>query len=295
MARRKCQRGFTLLEALVVLAVVLVGLVVVGAIVLNTGHRRKLPNSMLTVKDSSQVRGILQAMVLWGQNNGGTYPLPSLVDVDDATVPEQGAAKNTSANIYSMLIWNGLVTVEMLVSPVEMGNVEKYKGYELSSPRAAVDPRKAQWDPAFRADFTGREPGGVSYAHMLPGAARAATWANTFNATEVVVANRGPRVNGVTYNANGSIASIDADRKSVTYQFYAPVDTWTGNVGYNDNHVMFGQSMSPTGISYLTGSGAVRADVLFYDEPDDPGGMNAFLSLFTTAGDTRSDFTTIWD
>ncbi|MCH8930716.1 MAG: hypothetical protein IIA98_07360, partial [Proteobacteria bacterium] len=49
------------------------------------------------------------------------------------------------------------------------------------------------------------------------------------------------------------------------------------------------------GISYLTGSGAVRADVIFYDEPDDPGGMNAFLSIFVTAGKTREAFRAIWD
>ena len=293
MKRRNCRRGFTLLEALVVLAVVLVGLVIVGAFVLNVNRRPAATH--FNMKDSSQVRGVMQAMTLWAQNNGGTYPLPSLLDVNDATVPEQGAAKNTSANIYSMLIWHGLATVDLLASPVEQGNVKKYKGYELSNPQAAVDPSRAQWDPAFRADFTGTEPGGVSYAHMLPGGARAATWANTFRATEVLISNRGPLVNGVTYNANGSIASVDADKNSVTYRFYTPDDTWTGNIGYNDNHVKFEQSMSPEEVSYLTGSRAVRADVIFYDEPVDPGGMNAFLSIFVTAGETREAFRAIWD
>ena len=81
----------------------------------------------------------------------------------------------------------------------------------------------------------------------------------------------------------------------MTYRFYTPDDTWTGNIGYNDNHVKFEQSMSPEEVSYLTGAGTVRADVIFYDEPDDPGGLNAFLSIFVTAGETREAFRAIWD
>ena len=69
MKRRNCELGFTLLEALVVLAVVLVGLVIVGAFVLNVNRRPAATH--FNMKDSSQVRGVMQAMVLWAQNNGG--------------------------------------------------------------------------------------------------------------------------------------------------------------------------------------------------------------------------------
>jgi hypothetical protein len=283
-------RGMTLVEVLVVLA----GSIFLAAIatVVQPAPRTGCGGP---TKDSSQVRGVLQALVLFAQNNGGTYPLPSRLDIDNNTVSERGTAKDTSANIYSIMMWNGLVTAQLLVGPRETGNVEQYEGYELALPQAAANPSRALWDPAFPADFTGNEPGGVSYAHMLPGGTRAGRWAPTFKPTEVVVASRGPEVRKVTHKANGSIGAIDADGRSVTYLFRKPYSKWTGSVGYNDNHVMIEQSMSPKGTTYLDAQGKAMADTIFYDEPDDPAGTNAFVSLFITAGDKRSDFTAIWD
>jgi hypothetical protein len=280
----------TLLEVLVCVFVLL--LIFLVAFVIPHGHPGRQAARQL--KDSSQVRGVLQALVLFALSNNDIYALPSAIDIENDTVPELGTAKDTSASIYSLLMWSGLVTKELLVSPAETGNVKMYQGYESSSPQAAVNPAKALWDPAFRADFTGKEPGGVSYAHMLPGGTRKQQWANTFNNTQVAVSNRGPRINSITYNDDGSIDTIDSDKDSVTYQFHGR-PTWTGNIGYNDNHVKFEQSMSPKEITYQNAQGKVMADTIFYDEPDDPAGTNAFLSLFITAGDTRSDFTSIWD
>ncbi len=283
-------RGMTLVEVLAVLAgsIFLAAIATVVQPAPRTGCGGRL-------KDASQVRGVLQALVLFAQNNSDAYPLPSRLDIDNNTVPQRGTAKDTSANIYSLLMWNGLVTAQLLVSPRESGHVEQYEGYELASPQAAANPSKALWDPAFRADFTGNEPGGVSYAHMLPGGTRFARWATTFNATEAVLANRGPKVRSVTHKANGTIDAIDADSRSVTYQFREPYSKWSGCVGYHDNHVKVEQHMSPKGITYLNEGGKAMADTIFYDEPDDPAGTNAFLSLFITAGDNRSDFTAIWD
>ena len=43
------------------------------------------------VKDSTQIRGIHQGMVLWAQNNKDQYPLPSVIDAHNDTVADQGA------------------------------------------------------------------------------------------------------------------------------------------------------------------------------------------------------------
>ena len=288
----RCARGMTLLEVLVSFVVVLILVaVLIGILMPMAGHGHSYPTQL---KDSSQIRGVLQALVLFAQNNGDQYPLPSAIDIDNNTVPELGTAKDTSANIYSLLMWNGLVTAELLMSPVEAGNVEKYMDYELSAPKAAVNPGKALWDPAFRADFTGKEPCEDSATHMLPGGTRKQQWANTFRPTEVVIANRGPKVNSVTYKKDGSIDTIDSDEKSVTLQFHGR-EQWSGNIGYNDNHVKFEQSMANGEGSYLNADGKEITDIIFYDELSDPAGTNAFLSLFITAGDTRSDFKSIWD
>lgn len=192
------------------------------------------------------------------------------------------------------MLWNGLVTTELLMSPAEAGNVEKYEGYELASPKAAVNPAKALWDPAFRADFTGKEPGGVSYAHMLPGGDRVASWGNTFDPNQVAVANRGPKVNGVSYKKDGTIDKIDSDEVSVTLQFHGRTE-WSGNIAYNDNHVKFEQDMTGSELTYLNADGEKQSDLIFYDEPDDPTATNAFVSIFTAAGNKRSDFNSIWD
>ncbi len=292
---RPSNRGFTKTELIVVLAVVggvmllaCAGLFSISMLLPSLGKARQAARQL---KDSSQIRGVLQGMVLYAQNNNGQYPLPSLIDIANVTVPAQGTGKDISANIYSLLIWNGIVTTELLVSAVEQGNVALYSGYELSQPRAAVSPKQAMWDPAFRADFTGSQPGGVSYSHMLPGGTHLPAWGSTFNRRQALISNRGPRVSGVTYDAAGAISNINANPQSITYGSLGG-STWSGNVGYNDNHVSFERSMTPTNYSHTPGAG--RGDVLFYDEPDAIG-INNFLSLFIAASDANKDFTSIWD
>lgn len=289
-------RGFTKTELIIVIAVVL-GVIVLacagslglGILLPSLGAARQAARQL---KDSSQVRGVLQGMMLYSQNNGGRYPLPSMLDTGNMTVPAQGTAKDTSANIYSLLLWNGLATTELFVSPVETGNVAVYSGYEYSQPRATVKPREAMWDPAFVADFTGSGPGGISYVHMLPGGTHAPAWGDTFDSRQALISNRGPRVDAVSYDAAGAISNINANPQSITYNFHRP-NTWSGNVGYNDNHVKFELTMTPTTYSHTPGAG--RGDVLFYDEPDDVIGTNNFLSMFITAGDANKDFKSIWD
>jgi hypothetical protein len=290
MERLVLRRGFTVVDLVVL---VISGALIVGviALVLPSMGRTHCGNPQL--KDSTQVRGIHQAMVVWAQNNRDQYPLPSVIDANNDTVAEIGTAKDTTNNILSMLIYNGSIGTEMLISPGEAsGQIQLYDTYEFEKPSGALNPEKAMWDPKLRADFTAKEPAHNSYAHLLPSGARLGQWNNNFNQDVVILGNRGPRVTAVTYDGKG-VAKPALDEQSVTMLIHGSRVKWEGNVAFNDNHVEFLSSVAAG--KYKTAAGAERQDVLFYDEPDDAGGTNAFLGIYIGAGGSPPEFKTIWD
>ncbi len=287
----KSERGLTVVELLVVLLVI----VIVVLVILPSPGRGGRPRSMQRqLRDSTQVRGILQAMVIHAQNNQDRFPLPSVLDAGDHTIAGGGTAKDHTANIFSMLIADGSISTEILISPAEAnGSIDEYEGYEFDEPSAAANPASALWDPAFSADFTNGE-GNISYAHLLPGGPRQPMWANTFNGSQPVIANRGPKITGVTYTGKNAIPAFDA--MSNTLLIHGGRKSWEGNVGYADNHVSFENELAPTSAAPFTDAqGVQRPDAIHYNEPTDPTDLNAFLSIFTTAGDKTEDFTPIWD
>ena len=137
---KRCARGLTAVE---VIAIVVVVVVLIGILLPAMGGSNHRGGGGRQLKDQTQVRGIVQAMQLWAQNNGDRYPLPSLIDKDNATVGEIGAAKDTTANIYSILIYNGNIPTEICVSPAESnGKIEEFGTYALDKPASAVNPEK---------------------------------------------------------------------------------------------------------------------------------------------------------
>ncbi len=267
-------RAFTLLECLAILVLI----VIIIAVLLPSigrsggrGHSRQL-------KDSTQVRGIQQGMVVWANNNQDKYPIPSQLDTStvDFTAEGDGVQKDTTRNIISILIYNQAFSPELCVSPAEVNpliKIDTEYSYD-SPPLNGRDSKKALWDPSFLAypddglasvKPTARKQGvsptgGFSYAHVPPFGGRTKMWSNTFEAEQAVVGNRGPayamqRDAWVldTASPRGGLGAPPAGDQSNTLRMYGNRKSWRGNIAYNDNHVNFETEPDPETLLFSFG------------------------------------------
>lgn len=274
----------TILLIVIVLAIMLPGIQPYN----HRAHRQ--------LKDRTQLRGIAQGLVLWSQNHDDRFPLPSELDPDNTTAAAPGSRKDTTANIMSILIFEGYVPPEILISPVETnGNIGYDTDYTFDAPPTAVNPEIALWDPAFNADFRDlNRPGNVSYAHLLPFGERLNNWKNTSNATTAVLANRGPEITAIEPRAAKPPSLTYANPDTYTFTFHGSRRSWSGNVGFADVHVDLWDGPSSESNPYTFDAGP-RPDVLFYDEPDDAAHLNAFLGIFVEPADDAEVQQPIWD
>ena len=259
----KKNRAFTLIELLVVIAIIAL---LIGILLPAIGKAKRTANEL---KDSTQVRSIVQALNVFAVSNGDNYPLPSRLDRNNRTIAAANAAnptqKDLTRHIFSILIFQGLIQTEICVSPVELGLYEPFKNYEADRPRAAPgseqERAQALWDPAFKATprdatigvggtatpQTTPQTGSFSYAHMTPFLLRRNNWQFTTSAVIPVISTRGPAYelqgNGATgtwqlrQSANAtSNGSTPLGINSVTLGMFGSRSDWTGNVGFADEH-----------------------------------------------------------
>ncbi len=269
------------------------------------------------IREEDALRGIGQSLTMWSEWNVGRYPLPSDLDRNDWTVAEQGRAKNTTANVFSSMVYQGLLIAEMFRSPLEVNeNIREYVEYEVDEPRAAVDPVRALWDPGMREDFTSPEGGHISFAHPILDEARLDRWKGEGRPDEILVSARGPEIASADLHEGGVVTRY-AQPGTLTNSVYRSEATmtpsWSGQAVLRDGSVRFfaqlygdnAPALEPGAWPTLNRADADGAavdahDVLFYDEGSSgvPGGDlsgNRFLGIFTSAGDAASDFTAIWD
>jgi hypothetical protein len=297
------RRGFTLVDS-AASAAGLAGVVALGALALGSQPGGQRDRQQME-KDATQIRAIQQAMVVWAQNNQDRYPLPSLIDKQDATVKEKDRAKDTTANILSLLIYNGMIDTAVLVSPFEVNEaVAPHESYEFDRPRAAVTPEQALWDPSLKASL-GPAKGHISYAHLQPAGKRLDRWSNTFVSDEAVAGTRGPEIENATAQGEAVVPTF-AKATSNSLRILGDGTVWSGHIAFNDNHVEFLSGLAhqkpyTTKLTYASADGRTkhgrkRPDILFYDEPDDAAASaNTYLGIFTKAGVTPQEFKTIWD
>jgi len=300
-----CAHGTSLVEILVTLLIVagFAGLL----LFMLEGSRHHHGPAYGRIKDATQLRGIQQAMILWAQNNRDRYPLPSELDAADLTINADPETKNTTGNILSVLVYAGFIPTEMLVSPLEVHpRIENHAAYEFYRPSLAADPAHALWDPTFHGTpvpgfntfSTPDSPADVgnnSYAHALPFADRRdAVWKLTYDANQAILANRGPEITRLREFANGERKAVTRP-DSNTLLIHASKTKWEGNVAYNDGHVDFETRMNPDNLTYKTADGTQHTDFLFYDEPDDPTGLNSLLVVIGRSAPERDALRYWWD
>ncbi|MGP1309958.1 MAG: type II secretion system protein [Phycisphaerales bacterium] len=132
-----------------------------------------------------------------------------------------------------------------------------------------------------------------SYAHTpLAGARRNIYWTASYSATQPVLSNRGPAyIEGASGGSGDRISQsydlvgtpsgsggggggplADQGFQSLTLLIHGNKRSWSGNIGFNDNHVEFSNSPTPNSIRFPyrggTGGGAEEQvpDNIFFDE-----------------------------
>ncbi len=306
------RRGFTLIELLFLLLILgLLG----GLMLPSLGRSRAIGRQ---VKDSGQLRGLHQSLVMFAQNNNDVYPLPSVLDKANATVDVgvDTGLKDNPKNVMSILIYSGFISPKLTLSPAESNaDFGVDSDYSYSEPSSAKDPKMALWDPSFKGPpgpsgqgAKDEDKGNLSYAMRVFFGARKETWSNTFKASQAIMGNRGPwyELEGNDWRLSAA-APADAlayartaseATASRTLLIHGGRETWEGNVVFNDNRVTYESKPDPDVLAWtfkgLAGPNKVRLDNLFVSEDDDLRTADAD-SLTTPGALTRkNNYLRLW-
>ncbi|MGP1347838.1 MAG: type II secretion system protein [Phycisphaerales bacterium] len=306
---RDRKKGFTLVELLVVIAIIAL---LIGILLPALSRARR---NAIKVKDSANVRSILQGFNAFAPDNQNRYPTPSIVDANNRTIDLNGGdvgRKNTTGGVMSILIFQRIITPEICVSPADSGSTIVFEDYQFDRPRGVANvqfARQAQWDPKFKGTPVdqqnnslpqGGPPDGIqgglisynSYAHIPIAGARRAQWQNTVSSSQVVLGNRGPVYENLTAppdpsganptfwellegGGNASLVGID----SPTLDFYGSSNSWEGLLGFADASVRTYSDPDPDDVTFTrrltNGNTFTVRDNVFMDEVYEGAGTAA--------------------
>lgn len=215
------RRGFSIVGLLVVVAVMLVMYAMFyGSISgLKSGTDdggRAVPASPGRMTDMFQTQQLMQSLISSSIAGDPAFPWPSELTGDEAD--------DVTANVYSLLIAERIVSPDALISSMDWGNVEPYDQYNWN----AWNPSDGEyWDSGFSADL--HDISNVSYAHLVLYGDRASHWSSRkMDSTMPVLGNRGPE-DGVP-----SVDSLTCDPDT---------GRWAGYFAYGDGHVALVQGI----------------------------------------------------
>jgi hypothetical protein len=259
------RRGFSLIGLIVVVAVmaVMYALMFESLKGIQTGtdeSGRAVPTSKGRLTDMFQIQQLMQSLNVHGLGGKGGFPRPS-----DKTGE---ASDDVTANLYSLLIAERIVSPSALISTMDQGNVERYEQYDWN----VWDPSEGEyWDTGFSADLL--DVSNVSYAHMVLYGDRASHWSSRkMDSTMPIVGNRGPR------DGEDDVDSWVCDPNT---------GRWAGYFAYGDGHVMLVQGLGDARRRFAGGE-----DHVFRIDDEDQHG-DAILGF--TSDMTRNGPILQWD
>jgi len=294
---KKTQRAFTLVELLVVMAIIAL---LLGILLPALAKARK---NAQQVKCATQVKQIHAGFITQANDDPEQrYPTPG--EINRKAVPGAGEipgrgdldeSKNTHANMYSACIAKNLFPATLLVSPAEISaRVGACTNYDFNAYRPADD-KYWDGDTGTIAHFkiTGNGSGNLqesatSYAAMPleNNQRRRKEWRASGNSKFVVFGNRGVKdgVIGPDYT------------NSVTLGIHGAKDEWEGNICHNDNHVVFVRTFSPEGLDKV-GTGTTAVFDNLFKKDDITTQRDSILQIVTaiTGSGTTAVHTPGWD